>query len=229
MIEHSNVLSTSSSFNEHDTGKLKVINLWVGPGGGKSTLAAAIFNVMKKERFSVELIPEIAKEMTYEKAMSQLSNQLLVLAKQEHQLRRLIGQVEYVIVDSPFPMGLAYCRPEDVNRYQHLIDCLWDDYDNYDFFINRTAKPFQQFGRNQNFEQAVALDGIIKGLWTEFSDAEFDPIFADDMTAEWKIIDSVLDAQGQKTLAERHNDAVTHAEGRGPNIEFTDLMGAWHQ
>lgn len=229
MIEHANILSSDTGFEQHGDGtKLKVINIWAGPGAGKSTLAAAIFNVMKKEGFSVEIIPEVAKAMTYEHAMCQLDNQLLVLAKQEHQLRRLIGQVEYVIVDSPFPIGLAYCKPEDVSRYQHLIDCLWDDYDNYDFFISRTRKPFQQGGRNQNYSEALALDTIIKELWMEFSDGEMPWIDADDFTAEYKVIDQVLTAQGSKTLAERHNDAVTTVEGAGPNIEFTD-QGHWHE
>lgn len=187
----------------HNNGKLKVINLWAGPGAGKSTTAAALFNLMKRERFSVEIIPEIAKEMTYEKEMTKLANQLLVLAKQEHQLRRLIGQVEYAIVDSPFPMGLVYCRPEHVTRYQHLIDCLWGDYDNYDFFLQRTAKPFQQFGRNQTEAEAVALDAPIRELWLEFSQAEFKPINADDISAEYRILDYVLEAQGMKTLAQQ--------------------------
>lgn len=197
----------SGSLTPHgEEGKLKVINLWTGPGAGKSTIAAAIFNLMKREGFEVELIPEAAKSMTYEHAMTKLSNQLLVLAKQEHQLRRLIGQVEYAIVDSPFPMGLAYCKPEDVDRYQHLIDCLWNDYDNYDFFLKRTRSPFKQSGRNQSYEEALALDAIIADLWVEFGQAEFDPIAVDSPTAEYRIIDHVLQAQGLKTLAQRHTE-----------------------
>lgn len=187
---------------------LKVINIWAEPGAGKSTLAAAIFNVMKREQFSVELIPEVAKSMSYEHAMSRLENQLLVLAKQEHQLRRLIGQVEYVIVDSPFPMGLAYCQPHHVDRYQHLIDCLWDDYDNYDFFLRRTSKPFQPWGRNQTEAEATALSEPIENLWMEYGEGEFDVIHADDPTAEYIVIDAVLEAQGQKILAARHTMEV---------------------
>lgn len=193
------------TFVPHGQGsKLKVINLWTGPGAGKSTIAAAIFNLMKREGFEVELIPEAAKSMTYEHAMTQLSNQLLVLAQQEHQLRRIMGQVEYVIVDSPFPMGLAYCKPEDVDRYQHLIDCLWSDYDNYDFFLKRTRSPFQKSGRSQTYEQALHLDSIIQDLWLEYSQGEFKPIAVDSPTAEYRIVDMVLEAQGLKTLAQRH-------------------------
>lgn len=192
------------ALERHDhpkSGMLKVINLWAGPGSGKSTLAAALFNVMKRERFSVEIIPEVAKAMTYEHAMSRLDNQLLVLAKQEHQLRRLIGQVEYVIVDSPFPMGLVYCKPEHVDRYQHLIDCLWSDYDNYDFFLQRTSKAYQQFGRGQTEQQARDLDLPIWDLWADYSDMEFDVVDPDEPTAEYELLDAVLEAQGLPILA----------------------------
>lgn len=203
----SNVALSSSDNTTHgEVGKLKVINLWSGPGAGKSTIAAAIFNLMKREGFEVELIPEAAKSMTYERAMTQLSNQLLVLAQQEHQLRRLIGQVEYVIVDSPFPMGLAYCKPEDIDRYQHLIDCLWSDYDNYDFFLQRTRTPFKQAGRNQTYEAALALDKSIGELWLDYSQAEFKPVDVHSITAEYRILDAVLQAQGLKTIAQRYVD-----------------------
>jgi hypothetical protein len=208
----------SGSWMHNTDGKLKVINLWAGPGAGKSTLAAAIFNVMKRERFEVELVAEYAKSLTYEKAMHRLENQLLVLAQQEHQLRRLIGQVEYAIVDSPFPMGLAYCKPEDVDRYQHLIDCMWDDYDNYDFFLQRTRKPYQQFGRNQTLGEAIELDASVRELWAEFGNGEFDPVDPDSSTVEWDVVDAVLKAQGLKTLGERYQD---HADSSA-------LAGGWH-
>ena len=48
--------------------KLKmIINIFGGPGVGKSTVAADLFVIMKKEGYSVELVTEYAKELTYEK------------------------------------------------------------------------------------------------------------------------------------------------------------------
>ena len=40
--------------------QLKVINLYGGPGTGKSTTAAALFALIKREGYNVELVTEFA-------------------------------------------------------------------------------------------------------------------------------------------------------------------------
>ena len=60
---------------------LKVINLWSGPGGGKSTTAAGLFNIMKHMRLDVELVTEVAKDRVYAKDFQTLGNQLLITAE----------------------------------------------------------------------------------------------------------------------------------------------------
>lgn len=176
-------------------GKLKVINLWAGPGAGKSTTAAGLFNLMKRERFEVELVGEVAKDYTWEKS-TRLSNQLLILAEQEHRVRRLIGQCEYAIVDSPFPLGTLYTSELWEARLLPIIDKLWDDYENYDFLLQRSRKPFQKFGRNQTFEQAVEIDGRVQNLFLDFALGNAWEVDADDPTVEYQMLDYVLKAQG---------------------------------
>ena len=180
---------------KHDTGKLKVISLFAGPGAGKSTTAAALFNLMKRERFDVELVTEVAKDYTYERGMKLLSDQTLVLAKQHHRLLRLKDEVEYVVTDSPFPLGLVYAQQP--GRYQHLIDELWDDYDNYPFQLVRTRRPFVQSGRNQDFEEAVKLDARIEDIAVEYGSLEFPVMDPDNVDVEYQIIRSVMRAQGK--------------------------------
>jgi len=45
---------------------MKVINLFGGPGCGKSTAAAGLFHLMKSNHMSVELVNEFAKEIVWE-------------------------------------------------------------------------------------------------------------------------------------------------------------------
>lgn len=168
---------------------LKVVNLWAGPGAGKSTTAAAVFNLMKRERFEVELVTEVAKALTYDKAMSKLSNQLLVLAKQEHQLRRLQGQCEWAIVDSPFPMGTLYTDSKWSARLLPLIDAMWEDYENHSFVLQRTSKKFQAYGRNQTLDEAVALDAKIAELAIDFGAGEYPVMDADDPAVEYRVLE----------------------------------------
>lgn len=144
--------------------KLKVISVFAGPGAGKSTTAAALFARMKKERFNVELVAEYAKDLTWEQSFGKLSNQLHVLAEQNYRLARLEGKVEYAVTDSPLPLSLIYCKPEDAKWATDLVCHLWLEYANLPFILKRTSLPFQQLGRNQNFEEAKALDERIYEL-----------------------------------------------------------------
>ena len=108
---------------------LKVINLWGEPGAGKSTVAAGLFNLMKLMGEKVELVTEYAKDLTYEKNHGSLQNQLLILATQDNRLRRLEGQVEWAITDSPLPLGILYVTPE---YDEWLEDAAFAAFERYD-------------------------------------------------------------------------------------------------
>ena len=78
--------------------KLKyVINLYGGPGVGKSTVAAELFSLMKKENYNVEFVTEHAKELTYEGRYNVLDqDQLYVFAKQHRKILRLKNKVDFI-------------------------------------------------------------------------------------------------------------------------------------
>ena len=147
---------------------LNVISLAAGPGAGKSTLAAALFAEMKRRRFSVELVTEYAKECTYDKAWCHLGDQFNVLAQQNYRLTRLEGKVEWVITDSPLFLTLIYCKESERDFFRPIVHGLWNRYHNQAFMLRRTSRPFQQFGRNENLEQAVRIDEKIANLACEF-------------------------------------------------------------
>lgn len=138
---------------------MKVINLFGGPGAGKSTTAAGLFFRMKNFGLNVELVTEYAKDLTWEDRQKLLGDdQLYVFAKQQRRLNRLKGKVDYVVTDSPLLLGLAYCKTTDPNHLPNLIKEVFDQYDNYNFFINRGNKPYQPIGRNQTSQEAQLLD-----------------------------------------------------------------------
>lgn len=172
---------------------LKVINLAAGPGAGKSTTAAALFNLMKRRRFSVELVTEVAKDWTYEKN-PRLADQFSVLTEQAWRLKRLVGQVEWVITDSPLFLGLAYCPPADMETLEVLIDAEWHKFDNYTIRLKRTSKEYQTFGRSQTLDQAKALDDLIANIAIDFGGDEFHLFDTDDVAVEYKILEACLNA-----------------------------------
>jgi len=147
-----------------------VINLFAGPGAGKSTTAAGLFYELKKKGKLVELVTEFAKDMVWEERHSVFEDQLYILAKQNRRLKRLQGKVDYVITDSPLLLGQYYTR-EDKTELTYLINWAFNKYNNLNIFINRT-KPYVQTGRNENYREALNADRGIKELLKEYEYVE---------------------------------------------------------
>lgn len=144
---------------------MTVINLYGGPGSGKSTTAAGLFNLMKVQGHNVELVTEFAKDLTWEKNRTALDNQLLILAQQDRRLFNLEGQVDYVITDSPLLLGLAYAG----SRFSHpwfvgTVLGAYRQYDNKAFFLKR-PDAYSNTGRNEGSKcEAESLDHKIANI-----------------------------------------------------------------
>lgn len=142
----------------------KIVNLFAGPGAGKSTTAAGLFHVMKMRGESVELVTEFAKDLTYEKHTLGLGNQVTILGEQFNRLWRLQGQVEWVITDSPLPLGLLYAvGPFKRAWFAAAVLGAFETFDNRNFFIKR-KKAYVVEGRNQTEAEAVEVDLRVRGL-----------------------------------------------------------------
>jgi hypothetical protein len=141
---------------------MKVINLFSGPGAGKSTTRAGLFHLMKSDGKNVEEALEYAKDVTWEGTQVLLSDQLWVLANQNRRLERCRNKVEAVISDSPLLLTLQY---QDLNYLPHtfksMVHELWNTYDNFNVFVNR-SKKYNPNGRNQTLEEAIEIDKRIK-------------------------------------------------------------------
>lgn len=142
---------------------MRVINLFGGPGTGKSTTAAGLFFEMKKRHIEVELVTEYAKDMTWEKRHNVLSDQLYILAKQNRRVQRLSGQVEWVITDSPILMGIVYTTESYFKAFDGLVTEVFNSYENHNFLLGRDF-AYQAAGRNQTADQAEQVDLSIKNL-----------------------------------------------------------------
>ena len=141
-----------------------VVNIFGGPGAGKSTAAAGLFHLMKNEGFKVELVTEYAKDIVWADRHKELNDQLYITAKQHHRLFLLKDKVDYCITDSPLLLSLVYCRMMPSSFAPFVMD-LFHEYDNVAFILKRT-KPHLLFGRSQTEEEARFLDSSITRLVT---------------------------------------------------------------
>jgi len=85
-----------------------IINLYGSSGVGKSTAAADLFGLMKKQGYHVELVREWVKKWAWEDKKIGPYDQLYISAKQFRQESMLYGKVDYIITDSPILLGGFY-------------------------------------------------------------------------------------------------------------------------
>ena len=149
----------------------RIINLFGGPGIGKSTQASGLFTEMKKHHMNVEYTYEFPKEVAWEGNVSQLRDQFFITANQHRNISRLYGKVEYIIVDSPIILGCFYEQrygdgyPASFYSMTGLSKFLWalfGQYNNINILLTRNNDTYDPNGRLQNLEEAQEIDNDIR-------------------------------------------------------------------
>lgn len=143
-----------------------VVNLWGGPGTGKSTNATLAFGKLKVEGVECEYVHEYAKDLTWEKRDLAIRHQPYIMAKQQFHIERLFDQVECIITDSPLPLGLVYRGPAFTQGLgTHLIE-TFRKWTTVNILLRRDVDhhPYVEAGRNQTLEEAETIDKQIEEL-----------------------------------------------------------------
>ena len=133
-----------------------LVNLYAGPGAGKSTLAAYIFAKLKMAGVDSEYVSEYAKDRVWQEDQFPLQHcQLYITGKQCLKVTRLLGKVDVIVTDSPIMLGAMYT---DEKPFKDV--CIYEGkkYTNtFNIFINR-MKAYNPNGRNQTEEEAKEID-----------------------------------------------------------------------
>lgn len=135
-----------------------VVNLFGGPGCGKSTTAAGVFHELKKLDINCELVTEFAKDKAWEKNKKVFEAQIYLLGEQYWRLYRCVGEVDVIITDSPILLSAVY--NDFYCGLQHLNPAVYElfaKFNNMNFRIKR-SKPYNQSGRNESASCAIEID-----------------------------------------------------------------------
>jgi nucleoside-triphosphatase THEP1 len=139
-----------------------VINLFGGPGVGKSTLCASVFAKLKIMSIECEMATEYAKDITWEESYKKLENQIYVFGIQHSWVHRLLGKVDVVITDSPLLNSIVYDKNNNL-ELRNLVLSEFRKLNTLNFYVSRKLK-YEQNGRNQTIHQAIEVDNIYKKL-----------------------------------------------------------------
>ena len=142
-----------------------VVNLYGGPGAGKSTFMANLFYQLKCRGLEVEMAPEFAKDIVWEGRLQYFDEQIYIFAKQLHRINRVNGKVDVCICDSPLQNSYIYLKEENP-ELKALIDKEFSKFNNLNFYIKRGSK-YMQSGRYQNEEEAIQVDKKIEEVLNE--------------------------------------------------------------
>lgn len=142
-----------------------VINLFSGPGVGKSTTAAMVFAKLKMNGIDCEMALEFAKEKVWEESFKTMDDQIYIFGKQLHKIWRLNNKVQVIICDSPLPNSIVYDK-EDSKPFHALILEQFDKFNNRNFFIKR-GTDYVENGRLQTLEEARKIDEKVLSILTE--------------------------------------------------------------
>jgi cell fate (sporulation/competence/biofilm development) regulator YlbF (YheA/YmcA/DUF963 family) len=144
-----------------------IINLFAGPGSGKSTTCAGIFYKLKMWGVNCEMVLEYAKDKVWENSLDVLNDQIYVFGKQQHRLKRLIDKVDVVITDSPLLLSIVYNKEKN-EVFNNLVIQEFNKFDTLNFYIVR-PDTYQTQGRLQTLEEAIEKDDEVKQLLDKYN------------------------------------------------------------
>lgn len=152
-----------------------VINIYGGPGLGKSTTSSYLYYLLKKDSVNAEMVREYVKDWAYEKRHITSYDQIYFLGKQARKESMLYGKVDYIINDSPLYIGLYYARKhctkelaDGVEKIAHAFytQAASEGHKHHHVFLKR-SKSYLSEGRFQTESEAKTIDIELKLMLTD--------------------------------------------------------------
>ena len=170
----------------------KIINIFGGPGIGKSSIAAGMTYKLKRNHISCDQPYEFPKLLAWDDNHSAIQDQLYVLANQHRGIVKSYGKVDYIVLDSPILLSLTYRNyykgteyPSSLygESFDKMVLDTFNQYDNINIVLDRADGVHNNDERYQNLEESKELDIVIENSLIE-NNIPFHKIKVDDGTVD---------------------------------------------
>ena len=149
--------------------KIRRINLFSGPGGGKSTLSAWLFYNLKMQRKRVEQIQEYIKFWTYIPRSPKSFDGVYIMSKQIHQEDTILrGDTDLIVTDSPLMLQYFFSWHHGSPGQQPMLQLALEMeslYPSLNILLKRKDEFYDKVGRYENIEEAKKIDNKMKILF----------------------------------------------------------------
>jgi tRNA uridine 5-carbamoylmethylation protein Kti12 len=150
----------------------KIINLFGGPGVGKSSIASGLTYKLKKKHITCDNPYEFPKLLAWDENHSAIKDQLYVLANQHRGIVKSYGKVDFIILDSPILLSLVYKNYYKSNEYpatlygesfDKMVIDVFNQYQNINIFLKRSDESnHNKKERYQDLTESKELDNTIQ-------------------------------------------------------------------
>lgn len=151
----------------------KIINLFGGPGCGKTSIAAGLTYKLKNKHISCDAPYEFPKVLAWDKNNEAIGDQLYVVANQHRGIAKSYGKVKYIIVDSPILLSLVYKNyynnsetyPAKLygKEFDDMVLSIFNHYDNLNIVLKRSTQgEHNDKERYQGLDESIELDNLIQ-------------------------------------------------------------------
>ena len=150
--------------------KTLVVNLFGGPGCGKSTFRAALFHCLKTMQMDVEEVPEFAKDLVWSGRERELAWQPTIFGEQYRRMKALEGQAGIIVTDSPLLLQALYCY-RNGGLDQNLIAPIAAyaaSFNNFNCLLRYPKRNYTPAGRTQTEDEAKSLHWDTERLLNSF-------------------------------------------------------------
>lgn len=160
--------------------KTQIINLFGGPGTGKSSIAAGLVHALKKQHISCDAPYEFPKILAWDNNKEAIKDQLYVLANQHRGIVKSYGKVKYILVDSPIMLSIVYKDYYSAGAAEYpsfLYGALFDEfivslhnfYDSINIVLQRSEETdHNEQERYHNLTESIELDKTIRATLTKW-------------------------------------------------------------